>query len=134
MIEAAFTSNQAVEILALDGIKACRERVTQLADDLFGRDPATRGTTRRITVEQMGVLSEAFALIDGGLPRQTVVSLFQDPGRVVTELSAALAEARDTVTQVQEAVGQFQAASSLEERGAAVRRVRRLRQRRLVAA
>ena len=43
MIEPTFTSMQVMEILADDGIKACRERITKLADDLFGREPKARG-------------------------------------------------------------------------------------------
>ena len=43
MIEPTFTSMQAMEILADDGLKACRERITKLADDLFGRAPEGKG-------------------------------------------------------------------------------------------
>ena len=134
MIEASYTSMQATQILAQGGIKACRERVTQLCDDLFGRDPTARGRTRRITVSQMAALREAFVLIDSGLPRHTVIDLFHDPKEALSDLVAALNEAREEANEVEAALSQFEKAASLEERGAAIRRVQQLRQRRWVAA
>ena len=144
MIEPTFTSMQAMEILADDGIRACRERITKLADDLFGREPKARGRTRRITVSQMSLIREAFHLIDvEKLPRQLVIEMYVHPKKVTDALSddvrwskTALAAA---VADVESGFSQFQEANSVDERLEAARRIRRLfstirKVRRLVAA
>ena len=118
IFEPTYSSVEVMRILESQGIRACRERINQLADALFGRDPADWRQPRRVTVDQLHVLREAFALIDSGLPRQTVVELFSDPQKVFTQLTAALDEARAGVRQ-------FQEATCLEERAAAVQRVSR---------
>ena len=125
-LEAAFTSVEVMRILASAGIAACRERVNQLADDLFGRDPEAWRKPRRITAEQMKVIREAFTLIDkDGFHRQLVVEMFTDPEGMLDGLDVALSEAKAGVNQ-------FKQAGCTEERVAAIRRVENLR--RLVAA
>jgi len=144
MIEPSFTSMQAMEVLAADGIKACRERITKLADDLFGRDPKARGRTRRITVSQMSVIREAFHLIDvERLPRQLVIEMYAHPDKVTDALSEDMHRSKTAlaaaVADAESGISQFQEASSANERLEAARQVRRVfstirKVRRLVAA
>ena len=144
MIEPTFTSMQAMEILAAAGIKACRERITKLADDLFGRDPKARGTTRRITVSQMSIIREAFHLIDvEGLPRQLVIEMYAHPNKVTDALSEDMRRSKTAlaaaVADAESGINQFQKASSVDERLEAAHRVQRIfstirKVRRLVAA
>ena len=118
MFEPAYSSVEVKKILEAEGISACRERINQLSDALFGRDPEDWRQPRRITADQLHILQEAFHLIDSGLQRQTVIELFSDPAKVFVQLTTALDEARAGVLE-------FQEATCLEERAAAAERVSR---------
>ena len=144
MIEPTFTSMQAMEILADDGLKACRERITKLADDLFGREPKAKGRTRRITVSQMSVIREAFHLIDDErFPRQLVIEMFVHPNKVTDALAEDMYRSKTAlaaaVADAESGLSQFQDAASADERLEAARCIRRVfstirKVRRLVAA
>ncbi len=141
MREPAFTSVEAMKVLHDDGIRAGRERVTRMVDDLFGNERT--GKHRRISLKQMTVIRDAFRLIDGvGLPRDLVIALCLTPDSAFAALSddmrrskAALVEA---VADAESGISQFQEASSADERLEAARRIRRAikirKVRRLVAA
>ena len=142
MLEPAYTSVEVMKILHEDGIRAGRERVTRMADALFGRD--TREKHRRISLDQMSVIREAFHLIDvEGLSRDLAIEIYVRPNKVTDALSEDMRRSKTALAaaaaDAESGISQFQEASSADERREAARRIRRgfstiRKVRRLVAA
>ena len=96
-LEPSYLSTDVMRILHASGIRACRERVTRLAGDLFGW-PAD-GTPRRISRSGMNTLREAFTLIDQvGLPRSEVVALYVSGGGFPDNVCDGLDKAERVLT------------------------------------
>lgn len=96
-LEPSYLSTDVMRILHASGFSACRERVTRMADDLFGW-PAD-GTPRRISLSEMNTLREAFTLIDQvGLPRSVVVTLYVSGGDLPDNVRDGLDQAERVLT------------------------------------
>ena len=142
VLEPAYTSVEVMKILHENGIRTGRERVNRMADALFGRD--TEQKHRRISLEQMSVIREAFHLIDvEGFPRQLVIEMYAHPNKVTDALSKDIRRSKtalaDAAADAESGLSQFQKANSTDERLEAARHIRRIfstirKVRRLVAA
>lgn len=122
-----YASTDAVRVLSASGISASRERVTRMADELFGW-PAD-GRRRRITASEMSTLLEVFTLVDQvGLTRSLVVALYVSEGDIPDNISDGLEQSERVLTAavstVQAGRDQFRASSDPAERIEAAHRIR----------
>ena len=126
VLEPAYTSVEVMKILHENGIRTGRERVNRMADALFGRD--TEQKHRRISLEQMSVIREAFHLIDvEGFPRQLVIEMYAHPNKVTDALSKDIRRSKtalaDAAADAESGLSRFQKANSTDERLEAARHI-----------
>ena len=80
-------------MLAQRGIRASRDRIARMADELYGREDGEIGRHRRFSTAQVDELAAAFLLIEGGASREDAARMLADPVAAAQRIKAE-AEAR----------------------------------------
>ena len=80
-------------MLAQRGIRASRDRIARMADQLYGRESNQVGRHRRFSPSQVDELGAAFLLVEGGVTRGEAARMLQDPAGAAHQIKAE-AEAR----------------------------------------
>ena len=95
-------------ILAQRGIRASRDRIARMADELYGRDTDEVGRHRRFADCQVDELAAAFLLVEGGVSREAAAVMLRDPAAAAKRI---MAEARARIEAL-ERIGDFPEAMS----------------------
>ena len=98
LAETTLSPTDVAFLLAQRGIRASRDRIARMADQLYRRDTEEVGRHRRFSQSQVDELAAAFLLIEGGASREDAALMLQDPAAAAHQIRAE-AEARIAALQ-----------------------------------
>ena len=75
-------------LLAQRGIRASRDRIARMGNQLYGRTSEQYGQHRRFAATQVDELAAAFLLTDAGLSREDAARMVQDPDEAANQIQA----------------------------------------------
>ncbi len=88
LIESMLSPTDVAFLLAQQGIRASRDRIARMADEMYGRDSEEVGRHRRFSHSQVDELAAAFLLIEGGASREDAARMLRDPAAAAHKIRA----------------------------------------------